>query len=103
MRQILDQLRIFDTGTPLRRMAPLYVLFLITFSVVLFLSPAKAGLTLYGISKVLLGGLIGYAIDRWGFRPEDRPHLLQGVERGTAWKRRAWIMCAAIVALALVP
>lgn len=87
----------------LKRMWPLLILFVITFAIVLWLQPLKAGLTLFGIAKVSLGGLIGYMIDRCVFAAEDRPHLLQGISRGAAWKRRSLIVAAAIVALAFVP
>jgi hypothetical protein len=99
----LNSLRILDEGRPLRRMWPLIILFVLSFTVVLALNPVKAGLTLYGIGKVALGGLVGYGVDRYTFREEDRPHVLSGIERGTAWKRRAWIICAAIIAMAFVP
>lgn len=82
---------------------PLLLLFCITFPVVLYLNPAKAGLALFGVSKIALGGYLGYLCDRFGFRYEDRPHVLEGISKGTAWKRRAIIMAAAIVAAALIP
>lgn len=103
MSKLPEQLRILDPGRPLRRMLPLWIIFAIAFVVVLSINPAKAGLTMYGIGKVALGGIVGYSVDRFVFREEDRPHLLLGIERGTAWKRRAWIVCAAIIAMALVP
>jgi hypothetical protein len=92
-----------DDGRDALRGWPLLALFAVTFTVVLFLNPAKAGLTLFGISKIALGGYLGYLCDRHGFRKEDRPHVLEGVSKGTAWKRRAIIMAAAIVAAALIP
>lgn len=94
-------IRSLPNDAPLRRMWPLYSLFLVCFAVVLCLNPMKAGLTLFGVGKVLLGGLGGYFIDRYAFREADRPHLLTGIERGTAWKRRAWIICAAIIGFAV--
>ena len=87
----------------LKRMWPIVILFAITFAIVMLLNPMKAGLTLFGISKVALGGLIGYAVDRCVFRDADRPHKLEGISRGAAWKRRSLIVAAAIVALAFVP
>ncbi|MEF2154667.1 putative holin [Luteimonas sp. FXH3W] len=87
----------------LGRAWPLLLVFAITFAVVLTLNPAKAGLAIWGLSKLALGAYVGYWADRLTFRPEDRPHVLQGVERGTAWKRRAWIVSASIVAVALLP
>lgn len=93
----------FEREGALRRMWPLWLLFVLCFAVVLLINPMKAGLTLYGIGKIALGGLIGYVIDYCAYREQDRPHNLEGIERGTAWKRRAWIICAAILAMALVP
>ncbi len=91
--KLADKLRAF----------PLAILFLVTFAVVLFIAPQKAGLAIWGISKLALGGYIGYWTDRTAFRPEDRPHKLEGVSKGTAWKRRACIISAALIATALLP
>lgn len=88
----------FDT-----RVIALALVFLITFLVVTFIAPQKAGLAVWGLSKLALGGYVGYWIDRSVFRPEDRPHLLEGVSKGTAWKRRACIVSAAVIATALLP
>lgn len=85
------------------RAYPLLLLFAITFAVVLLLNPAKAGLALWGVSKIALCAYLGYWADRLCFRPEDRPHLLEGVSRGTAWKRRSFIVAAAILAGGLIP
>lgn len=82
---------------------PLAAMFLITFAVVLCLAPQKAGLALFGISKIALGGYLGYWVDRLSFRDEDRPHQLEGISKGTAWKRRAHIIAAAVIAAALIP
>ena len=87
----------------LLRAWPLLVLFLLTFPVVLVLNPAKAGLAMFGIAKIAMGGYLGYFVDRWAFRPEDRPHALQGISKGAAWKRHAIIIAAALVAAALIP
>lgn len=95
-----------DLTTKLRdaaRAYPLLLLFAITFAVVLLLNPAKAGLALWGVSKIALCAYLGYWVDRLAFRPEDRPHLLEGVSRGTAWKRRSLIVAAAILAGGLIP
>lgn len=82
---------------------PLAWLFLATFFVVTLIAPQKAGLAIWGISKLALGGYVGYWVDRLVFRPEDRPHRLEGISKGTAWKRRALIVAAAMVATALLP
>lgn len=94
---------LFDKVHDLFRAFPLALLFLITFAVVLFIAPQKAGLAVWGLSKLALGGYVGYWVDRLTFRPEDRPHLLEGVSKGTAWKRRAGIVAAALIATALLP
>ncbi|HEY1136591.1 MAG TPA: putative holin [Xanthomonadaceae bacterium] len=85
------------------RAYPLLLLFAITFAVVLLLNPAKAGLALWGVSKIALCAYLGYWADRLCFRPEDRPHLLEGISRGAAWKRRSLIVAAAILAGGLIP
>lgn len=81
----------------------LALVFIVTFAVVVVVAPQKAGLALWGLSKLALGGYVGYWIDRSVFRPDDRPHLLEGVSKGTAWKRRAAIVSAALIATALLP
>lgn len=87
----------------LARLWPLWLLFLVSFAVVLALNPMKAGLVIYAISKILLGGLVGLMI-HWGFRRvHPLPEAPSGIEMGTDWKCAAWIICAAVIALALVP
>lgn len=95
--------QVMNPDGPARRMWPLWIIFVLSFAVVLSIAPMKAGLTVYGIGKIALGGIIGYTVDQCVYRVQDRPHLLQGIERGTAWKRRAWIVCACIIAMAFVP
>lgn len=87
----------------LMKLWPLWSMFLASFAVVLFLNPVKAGLVIYAISKILLGGMIGIAI-HWGFRQvHPMPREPSGIEVGTDWKCCTWIICAAEIALALVP
>jgi hypothetical protein len=85
------------------RASPLLLVFAATFLAVAAMNPAKAGLALWGVSKIALGGYVGYWADRLCFRPEDRPHRLVGIAQGTAWKRRALIIAAAILAGGLIP
>jgi len=85
------------------RASPLLLLFLIAIAIVCWLNPAKAGLTVFGIAKIALGAYIGYWSDRLCFRAEDRPHRLEGIAKGTAWKRRAIIIAACVVAAAFIP
>lgn len=84
------------------RASPLLIIFLLAIVPVMVMNPAKVGLTLFGIAKIGLGAYLGYWIDRLLF-PYARPHLLEGVAQGTAWKRRAVIVAAAILAAALIP
>lgn len=85
------------------RGSPMLLLFVITFLVVIYLNPAKVGVAWWGVCKLMLSGYAGYWIDRLVFRPEDRPHMVEGIARGTAWKRRALIVAAAIIAGGLIP
>ncbi|AVP97924.1 hypothetical protein C7S18_12255 [Ahniella affigens] len=85
------------------RASPLLLVFVIAFSIVIFLAPAKVGLTIWGISKLALGGYVGYWVDRLSFRAESRPHRLDGIARGAAEKRRAWIVGAALIGASLLP
>jgi hypothetical protein len=82
---------------------PLWLLWLICFVAVMVQAPIKAGPALFGISKVLMGGLLGLVI-HWGFRQiYPMPPKPYGIEIGTDWKCCTALMCAAIVALAFVP
>lgn len=81
---------------------PLLLLFALCIVPVLILAPVKLGLALWGIAKLGMGGYAGYHIDRAIF-PYARPHTLDGIEAGTAWKRRALIVAAAIIAMGLLP
>lgn len=84
------------------RASPLAVVFVLAFVGTLLMNPAKLGLLVWGIAKVSAGGYLGYWCDRLLFRSEDRPHLQQGIARGTAWKRRALIAAAAIFAMGMI-
>lgn len=84
------------------RATPLLALGLIVFAAVWALNPAKLGLLLWGASRLGLYAYIGYWADRILF-PYARPHTLNGIAEGTAWKRRALIVSAAIIAGALLP
>ena len=101
---VIDVLaRAFSREGWLIKLWPLWLMFLASFAVVLFLNPMKAGLVVYVISKILLGGLVGLVI-HWGFRRiYPMPAEPSGIEIGTDWKCCAWIICAAVIALGLVP
>lgn len=85
------------------RASPLLLICLIAFAITAFLNPAKVGVAVWGLSKIAMGGYVGYWSDRWAFGDAARPHRLVGVEQGTAWKRRACIVAAAMIAAAMIP
>lgn len=84
------------------RASPLLLLGMVTFWVVLVLNPAKVGLLVWGASRIGVYAWLGYWVDRVIF-PYARPHTLTGIAEGTAWKRRALIVAAALIAGALLP
>ena len=95
--------RTFSESGWLARLWPLWLGFLASFAVVAWQNPLKGWLVLYAISKILLGGIVGLMI-HWGFRRmHPLPPNAAGIEVGTDWKCAAWIICAAVIALALVP
>lgn len=81
---------------------PVPTLAWITFGVVAVLNPAKVGVLLWAICKLAVFAHAGNWADCRIF-PNDQPDKLDGIEQGTAWKRKAWLICAAIVAGALAP
>lgn len=99
----LKRITIADLLLPMVRLWPLVVMFVLCFSVVLYLNPTKAGLTLYGIGKIALGGLIGFMVFWCIWRVMDWLGALDGISLGVAQKCMAWIISAAILAMALVP
>ena len=84
------------------RATPLLLLGSVTFGVVLLMNPTKVGLLIWGASRIGLYAYLGYWVDRVLF-PDARPHVLTGIAQGTAWKRRALIVAAALLAGALLP
>ena len=76
------------------------LIFLIAFAVVFTLNPAKAGLTLWGVARVGLFAYLAYWVDRIIF---GRLKGLSGITLGAAWKRRALIVAASLIAGALLP
>jgi hypothetical protein len=82
------------------RASPLLIVFAIAFAIVFSINPAKAGLALWGVARVGLFAWLGYWVDRIIF---GRLRGLTGIDLGTAWKRRALIVSACLVAGALIP
>lgn len=92
-----------DRVRGLFRAFPLLLAFALSFAVVLWLNPVKGELIIYSVSKMAIFAWMGYWADRLAFRPEDRPHLQEGIGRGTAWKRRSLIVAASILAGGMTP
>lgn len=84
------------------RASPLLLFGAATFVVVLVLNPAKAGLLIWGVARIGVYAWLGYWVDRVIF-PYARPHTLTGIAEGTAWKRRALIVAAALIAGSMLP
>ena len=59
--------------------------------------PVKIGLLAWLVCKVSVLAYLGYWIDRL-LHPKSRPGALRDIERMAAEKRRAFIVCAAILA-----
>jgi hypothetical protein len=95
--------RAFAPDGWLAKLWPLWSLFLVCLLVVLFLNPAKAGLIVYGISKPLLGGLLGLMV-HWGVKqilppPDPSSGIADGLDRKCA----TWIVCACILTMGFLP
>ncbi len=80
----------------------LLLIALLALVIVIGMAPTKLGLILYGLGKLAAGAWLGYWIDRLLY-PYARPHTLDGIAQGAACKRRAIIVAACVVAMALVP
>lgn len=81
---------------------PLIVIFVLTFAVVWALAPQKVGLLLWLLAKASCLCYLAYWVDRIAF-PYARPHLLAGIAHGTAQKRRALLLAAALFAAGVTP
>lgn len=84
------------------RVWPLLLVSVILLAIVIGMAPTKLGLIVYGLGKLAAGAWLGYWIDRLLY-PYARPHTLEGIAQGAACKRRAIIVAACVVAMALVP
>lgn len=80
---------------------PLWSLFLVCLTVVLFTSPMKAFLVIYGIGKILLGVLLGL-IARWGINQLlPAPDPASGIADGLDRKCATWLVCACVIAIVI--
>lgn len=93
--------RAFAADGWLTKLWPLWSLFLVCLIVVLFQNPMKAGLVIYGVSKILLAVLLGL-MARWGINQLlPPPDPTSGIADGLDRKCTAWLVCACIVAVSL--
>ena len=93
--------RAFSREGWLAKLWPLWSLFLVCLLVTLFLSPMKAGLVIYGVSKILLAVLLGL-MARWGINQLlPPPDPASGIADGLDRKCTAWLVCACIIAVSL--
>lgn len=81
---------------------PVLLLAWSAFAVVAVLNSAKVGVLIWAVCKLAVFAHAGNWVDCRIF-PADQPDQLDGIEQGTAWKRKAWLICAAILAGALAP
>lgn len=70
-------------------------------------APAGAGdykhvIYAWSLLKILTFGVAGAALD-WCLSPRDQPEDLDGIAQGAAWKRRAVIVAAGVIAGAVSP
>lgn len=93
----LETLRAKGVG----RMKEVGVLAFAALCVVAAFWPERAGVVLWKALLLLLGGYAGYWGDRMAYRADRRPHLLLGPERSHAEYRRAIIIAAAVLSVAL--
>lgn len=81
---------------------PLLLIFALTFAIVWALAPQKVGLLLWLLAKATCLCYLAYWVDRIAF-PYARPHMLHGIAHGTAQKRRASLLLAALIAAGVSP
>lgn len=81
---------------------PLVLIFVITMPIVALMSPERVGILLWLLTKAAFYCYFAYWVDRLAF-PYARPHMLEGIAHGTAQKRRALLLAAAIFAAGITP
>ena len=84
------------------RLWPWLALALITSVAVAVYRPEMAGLLLWTLCKLSIGAWLGYLVHR-SIERGPRPHELTGAARDQSLLRRAIIVAAAMLALALGP
>lgn len=63
--------------------------------------PHQIGVVLSKVNLLSMAAIGGYWIDRTAATPERRPHLLVGMDRSVAEMRRALIIAATMLSMAL--
>jgi hypothetical protein len=97
MMSMIDDLRARGAG----RMKEMGLIAATTAVVLALVFPHQLGVLLTKINLLALSAVGGYWIDRTAFRADRRPHLLLGPERSYAEGRRAAIIAAAMLSMAL--
>ena len=84
----------------LGRMAPWAGVAFLTSLVIVFVFPQQIGHLLVKLNMIAIGAWLGYWIDRTAF-PLGRPHTLDGADYDASQIRRALIIGATVLAVAL--
>jgi hypothetical protein len=88
-------------GFSLLRAWPLLVSLIALGALIWWTMPAKIFITSYGLMKLVAFALAAVLIDQTQF-PNDDPETLEGIEQGTAWKRRGLMIAAGMIASGLL-
>lgn len=83
------------------RMVQISAIAIVSLIVIALFASHQIGVVVTKINLLAIGAVGGYWIDRLASRPERRPHLLVGMDRSMAEVRRAIIIVASLLAMAL--
>lgn len=75
---------------------PVLLIVIVACVISVTLNPVKLGALIWMTARSFGLAYAGYWADRWLF-PNDQPEELDGIERGAAWKRQAWIVSAFVI------
>lgn len=98
---MIDYLKTILADKGAGRMKEAAIIGLVLLLIISMFAPGRAGTVMSKLSMITIAASAGYWIDRTAFRADRRPHLLLGPERTHAEYRRAVVMGAAMLAMAL--
>lgn len=98
---MFEYLKTFLASKGAGRMKEVGLIALASLLALALIFPHQIGVVLSKINLLSLAAIGGYWIDRTAAKPERRPHLLVGLDRSMAEQRRALIIAAAMLAMAL--